>query len=147
MKVILQKDVKNLGKVGDAVNVANGYARNFLFPRKLAVEATEKKIKEWEHLQKVAEVKRKKAQADRKELVNKLSGVTVNFKRSAGETDKLFGSITNLDISEELSNLGYEVDKRDIHIEDAIRELGQHKAIIKLGDGNDTEITIAVDRD
>lgn len=146
MKVVLQKDVKNLGKIGDAVNVADGYARNFLFPRKLAVQATEKNIKEWEHLQKVAEIKNKKAQADRQELINALNGVTVKFTRQAGEADKLFGSVTNLDISDELSAMGHEVDKRDILLEDVIRMLGQHKAVIKLGEGLEAEIVVAVDK-
>lgn len=146
MKVILQDDVKDLGKVGDLVNVSNGFARNFLFPRKLAMEATEKKVAEWKHLQQVAEAKKKKAQGKRKELIEKLAGVTLTFKVEAGETEKIFGSVTNFDVSNELESQGYMVDKRDITIAESIKVLGQHKATVNLGDGLETEITLVVER-
>ena len=146
MKVILQKDVKDLGKVGDLVNVAAGFARNFLFPRKLAQVATETREKEWAHLQKVAEGKKKKAVAERAELLNKIKGTALVFKLSAGEKDKLFGSVTNADISKKLEDNGYSVDRRDIHLEEPIRVLGQHKAVIRLGEGLETEIAIAVEK-
>jgi len=146
MKVILQKDVKDLGKVGELVNVANGYARNFLFPRKMAVEATEKREKEYKHLQKVAEVKKKKAVAERKQVIDKLGGLTLTFKREAGETEKIFGSVTTLDLSNELEKQGHMIDKRDIEIEDAIKMLGQHKATVNLGEGLSAELTIVVER-
>jgi large subunit ribosomal protein L9 len=146
MKVILQKDVKNLGKVGDMVNVALGYARNYLFPRRLAAEATEKRMNEFEHLRKVAEVKKKKAVGERQELIKKLAGLTITFKASAGETDKLFGSITNSDISNELEKHGYSIDRRDIHLEEPVRILGQHKATVRLGDGLDAVLMISVER-
>lgn len=146
MKVILQKDVKNVGKVGELVNVKNGFARNFLFPRKLASEANENSVKEWAHLQKVAEVRKKKAVAERQDVVNKLQGVTLTFKSEAGAGDKLFGSITPLDISNQLEKFGHSVDRRDIHIEEPIKVLGQHKAQVKLGEGVTAELTIVVER-
>jgi large subunit ribosomal protein L9 len=80
MKIILQKDVKDVGKVGDLVNVSEGFARNFLFPRKLAAEATEKRVKEWEHLKRVSDVKKKKAVAERQEALNKINGLSLKFK-------------------------------------------------------------------
>jgi large subunit ribosomal protein L9 len=146
MKVILQKDVKNLGKVGDLVNVSSGYARNYLFPRRMALEATEKRVKEFSHLQKVAEVKKKKAIAERQELVKKLQGVSLVIKATAGETDKLFGAVTNHDISNELEGHGFSIDRRDIHLEEPIKMLGQHKAVIRLGDGLEAELSVAVER-
>ena len=147
MKVILQKDVKDLGKVGDLVNVKEGFARNFLFPRKLAVSATEKKVTEWNHLKKVAEVKKKKAMAGRQELIKKLQGQTLNFRlEAAADSDKLFGSVTNLDISKQLEVNGFSVDKRDIHLEEPIRHLGQHKASVRMGEGLEAEITIVVEK-
>lgn len=146
MKVILQKDVKNVGKVGDLVNVKAGFARNFLFPRKLASEATEKRMKEWQHLQKVAEVRKKKAVADRQEIVKKLQGVTLTFKSEAGSGDKLFGSITSMDISNQLEGFGFSIDRRDIHIEEAIKVLGQHKAQVKLGEGQHADLIVVVER-
>jgi large subunit ribosomal protein L9 len=114
MKVILQKDVKDLGKVGDLVSVSEGFARNFLFPRKLALEATEKRVKEFEHLNRVAEAKKIKANSDRQLVLNKISGVTLNFKMAAGDSDRLFGTVTTTDISKALEKQGFSVDRRDI---------------------------------
>ncbi len=146
MKVILQKDVKDVGRVGDMVNVSEGFARNFLFPRKLASEATEKRMKEWEHLKRVADTKKKKAVVERQALLNKVNGQTVKFKLAAGENDKLFGTVTTNDISKELEKAGHSVDKRDIHLEEPIKVLGQHKAIVRMGEGLEAKIMIAVER-
>lgn len=146
MKVILQKDVKNLGKVGDMVSVSNGFARNYLFPRKMALEATEKRVNEFNHLKAVAEIKKKKAIGERQELIKKLQGVNLTIKASAGETDKLFGAVTNHDISNELEKQGFSIDRRDIVLEEPIKMLGQHKAAVRLGDGLEAELTVAVER-
>jgi large subunit ribosomal protein L9 len=147
MKVILQKDVKDLGKVGELVNVAQGYARNFLFPRKLAVTATENREEEWAHLNKVAEIKKKKALGARQEVISKLQGLTLTFKlETAAESEKLFGSVTTHDISKKLETQGYQIDRRDIVLEEAIRQLGQHQAQVKLGDGLEAELTIVVEK-
>lgn len=146
MKVILQKDVKDVGKVGDLVNVSEGFARNFLFPRKMAAVATENKVKEYEHLKRVAEAKKKKAVSERKELLNKMTGVAVKFKMAAAESEKIFGSVTSSDISKELDKLGYSVDRRDIHIDEQIKVLGNHKATIKLGEGLEATLQIVVER-
>lgn len=146
MKVILQKDVKDIGKVGDLVSVSEGFARNFLFPRKMAAEATETRVKEYEHLHRVAEAKKKKAVAERQEVLNKINGVAVKFKMAAAESDKIFGSVTTSDVSKELEKMGYSVDRRDIHIEDQIKILGNHKATIRLGEGLEATIQISVER-
>ncbi len=146
MKVILQKDVKDLGKVGDLVSVSKGFARNFLLPRSLATEATERRIDELTHLKKVAEAKKKKAVGERKEISQKLASLNIVFKRSAGEKDKLFGAITNIDIANELGKQGFQVDRRDIHLEEPIKMLGQHKARVKLGEGAEADLAITVDR-
>lgn len=146
MKVVLQKDVKDLGKVGDIKNVKEGFARNFLFPNKYAVTATEKKVKEFEHLKRVAELKKSKAVDERKVLIGKLAGVVVEFNVQASETEKLFGSISSLDISKQLSKKGFEIDKSDIQLEEPIKVLGQHKATIILGEDSSlqTEISVSV---
>jgi large subunit ribosomal protein L9 len=147
MKVILQEDVRNLGKVGDVVKVADGFARNFLLPRRLAVEATEKRVKEWTHLNQVAEAKKKKAVGARKEILEKLAKETVNFKMETAEGgDKLFGAITSSDIAEELAKVGYNIDRKEIVLDGPIKILGQHKAKVKLGEGLETEIKISVER-
>jgi large subunit ribosomal protein L9 len=147
MKVILQKDVKDLGKVGEMVNVKQGFARNFLFPRQLAQIATEKNVVEYAHLQKVAEVKKKKALAGRQEVIKKLQGLTLNFRlEAAADSEKLFGSVTTKEISKELEKNGYQIDRRDIHLEEQIKLLGQHKAAVKMGEGLEAEITIVVEK-
>lgn len=146
MKVILQKDVKDIGKVGDLVSVAPGFARNFLFPRKLAMEATETRVSEYEHLKRVSEAKKKKAIGERQALLAKVSGTALNFKVSAGETEKLFGSVTTTDISRELEAKGFSVDRRDIHLEEQIKVLGNHKATIRLGDNLEASVQIVVER-
>lgn len=146
MKVILQKDVKDLGKVGDLLNVKEGYARNFLFPRKMAVAATESKVHEYEHLKRVAEVKKKKAVAERQVVIQKIQGITVTFKMPVGENDKLFGSVTAADISKELEKHGHSIDRRDIALEEAIKVLGNHKALIKLGEGLQAHLQVVVER-
>lgn len=146
MKVILQKDVKDVGKVGELVNVSEGFARNFLFPRKLAAEATEKRVKEWEHLKRVADAKKKKAVAERQGLLNKINGTSVKFKMAAAESDKIFGSVTTTDVSKELEKAGYSVDRRDIHFDEQIKVLGTHKAFVRLGDGLEATIQVVVER-
>lgn len=146
MKVILQKDVKDLGKVGDLVNVSLGFARNLLFPRKLAIEATEKRVNEYNHLKRVAESKKKKALAERQEFLNQIKGKTVTFKLNAGENEKLFGTVTTSDISKALDKMGFSVDKKDIHLEEPIKVLGTHKATIKYAENLEAAIQIAVEK-
>ena len=146
MKVILQKDVKDLGKVGDLVSVSEGFARNLLFPRKLALEATEKRENEYNHLKRVAESKKKKAMSERQAALNKIKGTTVGFKLNAGENDKLFGTVTTTDISKGLEKLGFSIDRKDIHLEEPIKVLGTHKATIRFAEGLETTIQIAVER-
>ncbi len=147
MKVILQEDVRNLGKVGDVVKVADGFGRNFLLPRRLAVEATEKRVKEWTHLNRVADQKKKKAVGVRKEVLEKVAKETVNFKVETAEGgDKLFGAVTSADIAEQLAKMGYNIDRKEIVLEAPLKVLGQHKAKVKLGDGLETDIKISVER-
>jgi large subunit ribosomal protein L9 len=145
MKVILKKDVRDVGRSGDMVNVADGYARNFLFPRNLAAEATEGRVKEYEHWTRVAASKKKKAVAELTQVIDKLKTVTVSFKMPAGENDKLFGSVTAKDIAAELAKLGYVIEKKDIQFEQ-IKVLGQYKAKINFGEGLKTEIAVSVER-
>jgi large subunit ribosomal protein L9 len=117
-----------------------------LFPNKLAYEATEKRLKEFEHLKKMAESRKKKAVGERKSVLGKMSGKTVSFKVNASETEKLFGSITASDVARELEKDGFPVDRKDILLDDSIKMLGQYKATVSFGEGLETEITISVER-
>ncbi|OFZ13794.1 MAG: 50S ribosomal protein L9 [Bdellovibrionales bacterium RBG_16_40_8] len=146
MKVILQKDVKNVGKVGDVVNVSKGYARNYLFPRQLAALAAEENVHAWEHLKKAAELKKKKVVSERKKLLEKIAGTTLVFKMVSGDKEKIFGSVTANDVSRELEVKGFSVDKRDIRME-PIRLLGQHKIEVNLGENLTTEVTVVIEKE
>jgi large subunit ribosomal protein L9 len=147
MKVILNQDVKNVGKAGDVLSVKDGFARNFLIPRKLAEIASKGRSRYWDHVQSLIGAKKAKAQAERKELVTKLHGLSLTFQGvSAPNSEKIFGSITTHDISEKLETLGYQIDRRDIHLEDIIKTLGTFKATIKLGEGLQTDIQVVVER-
>lgn len=146
MKVILKNDVRDLGRSGDMVNVSEGYARNFLFPRNLAAVATESRIKEFEHWKRVSTSRKKKAKEEKAQILEKLKKETISFKMPAGETDKLFGSVTTKDIATEINKRGYSLDKKDIVLTEPIKVLGQHKAKINFGDDLQTEIVISVER-
>jgi large subunit ribosomal protein L9 len=147
MKVILKEDVPSLGKRGDSIKVSDGYARNFLIPKGLALEATGKNINVLEHAKKViaqqSEKERKKAES----LLQQFSGVTVTIPCKVGEMDKLFGSVTGKDIEKALKEKGFEVDKRQVVIEDAIKSLGEHRVKIKLHPGIVADITVNVTRE
>ncbi|MBI5102304.1 MAG: 50S ribosomal protein L9 [Nitrospirae bacterium] len=132
MKVFLKEDVKNLGRIGDIVNVAEGYARNFLLPKKFAVEANTGNIKEFEHNKKMIQEKAAKIKDANKAEADKLSALTVTLRAKAGEEEKLFGSVTNMDIAEALKAEGYDIDKKKIVIAEPIKRLGTYTAEIKL---------------
>lgn len=146
MKVILKQDVRHLGRSGDLVNVANGYARNFLFPRNLAAEATESRVKEFEHWKRVSDSRKKKAFESNKDVIESIKKVNLTFKLAAGVTDKLFGSVSAKDIAEELSKLGYSVEKKEVLLTEPIKVLGSHKVTVSFGEGLDAEIPVSVER-
>lgn len=140
MKLILQQDVANLGNVGDVVNVAPGYGRNFLIPRGLAVLADEGNVRRLEHQKRVVAHKRAKLLAAAQALAAQLSNTAVSIKRQAGEEGKLFGSVTNRDIAEALAAEGIEVDRRSIRLEDPIRTVGVFHVPVRLEMGVEAEV-------
>lgn len=144
MKVILSQDIPNLGKMGATVNVAEGYARNYLLPRKLAVEIESGSAKQIEHEMKIIRRREEKQRAAMMELAKKLEAVTVEIKARAGEEDKIFGSVTSAQISEKLAELGHEVDKRIIHLEEPIRSLGIFQVPVKLAGGVEASVKVWV---
>lgn len=133
MKVILLADVKNLGKKGQVVQVAPGYARNYLIPKGLATEATEGKIKELSTLEADAVKKREREEAKAKALAARLNGICVQVYRKTGEGGKLFGSVGNLDVAEAIKKeLGIEIDKRKIILKDPIKKTGVYSVQVRL---------------
>ena len=144
MKVILLQDVSGHGKKGEVVNASDGYARNFLFPKKLAIEANAANMKNWERNkakeESAAAEKLARAEAEAKEI----KGKTFVLKAKAGEGERLFGSVTNMDIAAAMAENGIKVDKRNIEMEDHIKTVGQYKIKIKLHPQVKTEIIIDV---
>lgn len=132
MKVILKKQVKNVGRAGDVVDVTDGYAKNFLLKQQLAIPASAENLNV-NTLQKKAEEKAK-AEAKKEALIiaEKLKNEVVKIKVTIGKNGTLFGSVTNKEISEELSKMGYEVDKKKIVLSSPIKTLGEFKVVVKL---------------
>ncbi len=144
MEIILREDVDKLGHRGQVVKVAAGYARNYLLPRRLAVEATEsnKAIVEQErqaHLRKEA-----KLAADAQELATMMANVSVTIHQKAGDNDQLFGSVTAQDISTALEKLGYSIDRKKVHLEEPIKTLGDFRATLRLHKEVSIEIPVHV---
>lgn len=132
MEVILKETVDHLGAQGDILRVSDGYARNFLLPKKLAVPATPSNMKMVEHIKRAALKKEATEKKQAEELAALLAQVAVSVARKVGENDVLYGSVTALDIAEHLHRQGYEIDKRKIHLEEPLKTLGEYSVPIKL---------------
>jgi len=144
MEVILREDIEKLGSRGEVVKVASGYARNFLLPKRLAVLATEsnKKIVEQERQ---AHLRREvKVVSEAQDLGKMMGAVTVTIAQKAGEADQLFGSVTSKDIAEALAAQNFTIDRRKIHLEEPIKQLGEFKVPVKLHKDVTAEITVVV---
>jgi len=132
MQIILREDVPNLGKAGEVVKVRDGFARNFLIPRKKAVIADAKNVKAIEVAKKNIEKNAAKVQEQAKEIATKLNGLEITIARPAGEGERLFGSVTRMDISEALAKQGFRVDKHIIELEAPIKVIGTFEVPVKL---------------
>ncbi len=144
MKVILMQDVANLGEVGDVVDVAGGYGRNYLVPQGLAVAATAKNKKQLEHQQRLREHQIAKARKAAAGLAEQLQGITCSFTRRSAEEGRLFGSVTSMDIAEELKTAGVELDRRRIQLDQPIRSLGEHVVPVRLPGDLSAEVKVRV---
>ncbi|HEX3764698.1 MAG TPA: 50S ribosomal protein L9 [Kofleriaceae bacterium] len=135
MQLILTQDVNNLGKAGEVVSVRAGYGRNYLVPRGLAVSATVRNKNRLSHEQSLIERKVAKERASATDLAARLNGMTLQFERIVGEDEKLFGSVTNRDIADQLKRAGVELDHRVIQLDQAVKALGKYEVSIKLAAG------------
>lgn len=148
MEVLLLKNVDQLGSAGEVRRVADGYARNYLIPKGLATMATPGAIKQAELEQQAAERRKVKELSEAQELAQALDGVIVNFQARAGETDRLYGSITNVNIGEALlEQVGLEVDRRKIDLEEPLKDLGTHAVTIRLAPGAEAKVTVVIERE
>lgn len=132
MQIILQEDVEKLGTRGQVVDVAEGYARNFLLPRKLALEASAGNMKRLEKMRATFAKKEATEKGDAQKLAELLAGVSLELTRKAGENDQLFGSVTSADISEALAAKGFNVEKRKIALQEPIKVVGDFEIPVKL---------------
>lgn len=132
MKVILREDIQGLGRSGDLVEVREGYGRNFLLPRKLAVPANQKNIRALEHDKKVISTRQAKLKAAAGDVASALAKTEVKISRKVGEQDKLFGSVTTLDIAEVLVAKGLKVDRRQIQLAEPIKSTGTFEVDVRL---------------
>jgi large subunit ribosomal protein L9 len=132
MKVILTKDLEHVGKAGALVDVKTGFGRNYLLPNALAVLATAKNVRQLEHEKSGILARASKHKANMNAQASKLSALALSFTRKVGEEKKMFGSVTSKDIYEQLHAQGYEIDRKQIHLVEAIKELGEHTVEVKL---------------
>jgi large subunit ribosomal protein L9 len=132
VQVILNEDMPNLGRPGDVVRVRAGYARNFLLPRGLAVEANPRNLRAFEHQKALAMVKREALKSQAAGLKEKLEALRLNVKARAGEEGKLFGSVTNIDLERALRDQGFQVDRRRIVLGEPIKQLGDYTVVVRL---------------
>ena len=132
MQIILLEDIPSLGKAGDQVRVSEGYGRNYLIPQKKAVLATEKSLKAIEHQKRQVQQQMGKAKKGVERIAQEIGSLSCTFAKSVGESGKLFGSVTSMEIEAYLKENGIEVDRKKIHLEEPIKNLGMYTVPIKL---------------
>ena len=145
MKVILLQDIKNVGRKEQIIEANDGYARNYLFPKKLAIEATKDNMLKLQ-AKKTSEANKKKAEIEaNKEIAKKIEKIELTIKAKVGENSKIFGGITSKEIAEELKKQhNFEIDKKKIVLKETIKNLGRYTAELKFGDGINAKLTVNV---
>jgi large subunit ribosomal protein L9 len=147
MQIILQEDIDKLGHRGEVVTVKPGYARNYLLPRKLAIEATTGNMKALERIRgALAKKTATELEAAQKQAAL-LNGVSLAFKRKTGENDQMFGSVTSADIAEGLTAQGFKIDKRQVQLADPLKALGEYNVTIKVFRDVTAEVKVHVDKE
>ena len=146
MEIILLKDVEKLGKKGDTVNVRNGFGRNFLLPKGLALPATIQNKARIEIEKKQAASRRARKQSEAEGIAQKIASLELRIEVSVGEQDKLFGSVTAQDVAEALSQKGIPIDKKQIHLPEPLRSLGKHKVDLELEQGVKAPLQVEIVR-
>src|SRR5947208_3990992 len=147
MEVILKEDVVKLGSRGDVVKVADGYGRNYLLPRKLAIEASAGNKTVIEQMKAAAVRRSAKEKAQAEELSKQFDGLSVSFTRRSGEHDQLFGSVTSGDIAESLSKKGFDIDRRKIQLHEPLKTLGEFSVPVKLHKDVTTHMKVVIEKE
>ncbi len=144
MKVILREDVEKLGKAGEVVRVADGYGRNYLIPRKLAVPADLRNLRALEHERKGIEARARKMRKAAEDTAAKLAALVLTIPAKAGEEGKLFGAVTSRDIAQALAAAGIEVDRKGVQLADPIKQTGEYRVPVRLAAGVSPEVLVTV---
>ena len=147
MKVILTKTVESIGQIGDVLNVAPGYARNFLLPKGLAMEASGKNVRELEHKKRLIAQKREQERQEMLSIADKLNSVIISMRRKVAEDHKLYGSVSVADISKELEEKGFATDKKDILLEQPIKQLGEFNVSVRVGAQVSANIRVVIEKE
>lgn len=145
MKVVLTKDIKGTGKAGELHEVSDGYARNFLFPKGLAIEANAQAMNELKNREASAAFKKKKADEEAREIASKIGGKKVHISAKGGSNGRLFGSVTTSEIADAIKKeFGCDIDKKKISLNSDIKNYGEYQATVKLFGGVTAEVTVEV---
>jgi large subunit ribosomal protein L9 len=144
MKVILKEDFESLGKRGDTIKVADGYARNYLIPKGLALESTSISVRAVEHEKKLIAKRTEKEKKNAEAMLASFAGVSVTIARKTADQEKLFGSVTTKDVEKALADQGHKVDKKQIVLDEPIKQLGEFPVKIKLYPGINANVTVKV---
>jgi large subunit ribosomal protein L9 len=144
MQVILKEDIEKLGTMGEIIEVKRGYARNYLIPQNFALEATPNNLKQLEHQKRIVGDKIKKVKKESETVADKIAQANIVLFHKAGEEDKLFGSVTSMEIAEALMEKGIEIDRRKIVLDEPIKRLGEYNVPVKLAGGVVAELKLTV---
>lgn len=144
VQVILNEDLPNLGRTGDVVKVRAGYARNYLLPRKLAVEADQKNLRAFEHQKRIASRRREAKRTDALAIKEKIEALSITISARAGEEGKLFGSVTNIDIERAVREMGVDIERRKIVLPEPIKQLGDFTVPVKLDSEVEANLKVTV---
>ena len=147
MKILLTENIASLGEIGQIVNVAPGYARNYLLPQGLAIEATGKNVRELEHRKRILAQKREKIRQEMLSAAEKLNRVTIQMSRKVAEEDKLYGSVSAVDVAKALEEQGFEISRKDIHLDQPIKQLGEHKVPIRIGSDISAAVKLVIEKE
>ena len=147
MKVILAENIASLGRIGDLVKVAPGYARNYLVPKGLALESTEKNVRDLEHKKRILARKREKVRQEMLSQAEKLKQVQLTLTRKVAEEDRLYGSVSTVDIAKALEDVGFAVDRKDIRLVQPIKQLGEYQVSIRVDADVEAEVKVVVQKE
>ncbi|MGA7874765.1 MAG: 50S ribosomal protein L9 [Desulfoferrobacter sp.] len=147
MKIILTENIASLGEIGQIVNVAPGYARNYLLPQGLALKATGENVRELEHRKRILAQKRKKVRQEMLSVAEKLNQVKIVLNRKVAEEDKLYGSVNVVDVAKALEEQGFDVDRKSIHLEQPIKQLGDYSVPIRMSSDVSASVKLVIEKE